>query len=64
MDWHPSKLRSAELQGDLIRVVWSDGDDAQFAKASLAENAKASKDGLGGHRIRTVRDLAMVRGSD
>jgi gamma-butyrobetaine dioxygenase len=64
MDARTPVLRSAERQGDLARIAWSDGFEAEFATAWLVDNAEPADDAIGGHRVRTARDLAKVAGLD
>jgi gamma-butyrobetaine dioxygenase len=57
MNGASAELCSATLEGDLARLTWKDGFEGVFALAWLLDNALSGEAGVGGHRIRTARDL-------
>jgi gamma-butyrobetaine dioxygenase len=50
-------LRSVELRGACVRVVWSDGLVADFAAAALWDDAAPEDAPVGGQRMRSVQSL-------
>ena len=50
-------LKDAHALGRGVAFTWSDGLTAEFSTAWLLDNADPAEAGLGGHRVRTLREL-------
>jgi len=50
-------LKDVHVFGRGVAFAWSDGLTAEFSTAWLLDNADPAEAGLGGHRVRTLREL-------